>query len=126
MVPWWLPLFFGAFSPPYAVLKYSDYAETMGAMSDWGENNIPLLDYPDIDLNTTYYFRWRLFKVKWMDGGPRRGHTSTLQHIDGRGVAQATALQPSPFRPEGDAAHTDSHAISIPSRQRPLFRLPPQ
>ena len=33
-------------SPPYAVLKYADYAETMGSMSGWAENNIPLLDYP--------------------------------------------------------------------------------
>eukprot|EP01050_Picozoa_sp_SAG11_P004444 SAG11_NODE_284_length_11240_cov_6.333812_5_plen_377_part_00 len=53
--------------PPYAVLKFADFAPHLGAAASWAENNIPLLDFPDIDINTTYYYRWRLFKEHVFD-----------------------------------------------------------
>ena len=35
-------------STPYTVLQYADYAPSLGEMASWGENNIPLLDFPGI------------------------------------------------------------------------------
>ena len=59
------------FKPPYAVLDFEDFAglirETAARphvknYSAWALNNIPLLDFPDPDVQTTYYYRWRLFR----------------------------------------------------------------
>ena len=51
------------FAPPYAVLDFATYRPQFqsSAVGDWAENNVPLLDFPDVDINTTYYFRWRLY-----------------------------------------------------------------
>jgi hypothetical protein len=45
---------------PYAVLRFENYEASMGAAASWASGNIPLLDYPELDLNTTYYYRWKL------------------------------------------------------------------
>ena len=59
------------FAPPYAVLRYRDFAplirDTLARpavrnYSAWAENNVPLLDFPDADIQTAYYYRWRLFR----------------------------------------------------------------
>ena len=44
------------------MLRFEDYASALGAAAGWAENRVPLLDYPELDLNTTYYYRWRLFR----------------------------------------------------------------
>jgi hypothetical protein len=59
------------FAPPYAVLEYRDFAPLVRDTaarpdiknySSWAENNVPLLDFPDFDIQTAYYYRWRLFR----------------------------------------------------------------
>ena len=56
---------------PYAVLEYEQFAALVrntAARPDiknysaWAENNVPLLDFPDDDIQTAYYYRWRLFR----------------------------------------------------------------
>jgi hypothetical protein len=60
-----------AYRPPYAVLRFGDYEPlirntaarpTIKNYSRWSQNNIPLLDFPDPDVQATYYYRWRLFR----------------------------------------------------------------
>ena len=60
-----------SFAPPYAVLDYNNFAPlirntaarpSIKNYSSWAENNVPLLDFPDADIQTTYYYRWRLFR----------------------------------------------------------------
>ena len=60
-----------SFAPPYAVLNFSDFEALVRdtaarpdikSYSAWAENNVPLLDFPDVDVLTTYYYRWRLFR----------------------------------------------------------------
>eukprot|EP00729_Bicosta_minor_P027810 gene27811-6490_t len=96
-------------STPYAVLQYADYAPSMGEMASWGENNIPLLDFPDININATYYFRWRLFKEHLVDyhgkyvvtefwPGYRhdvKGNPGTISCAEGHHVAEGMWLRDS-------------------------------
>ena len=61
----------GAFAPPYAVLNFSAFEPLVRNTaarpdiknySSWAQNNVPLLDFPDADVLSTYYYRWRLFR----------------------------------------------------------------
>jgi hypothetical protein len=50
-----------AASSPYYVLNASTYAPLLQKEYAWANGRIPLLDFPQADINTTYYYRWRLF-----------------------------------------------------------------
>ena len=60
------------YAPPYAVLNFSTYGPLFRSTaarpgiknySAWAQNNVPLLDFPaDADIQTAYYYRWRLFR----------------------------------------------------------------
>lgn len=47
---------------PYHILDPADFAPDLGADLAWANGSIPLLDFPDKDLRTTYYYRWRVFR----------------------------------------------------------------
>ncbi|MDB6031740.1 MAG: hypBA2 [Verrucomicrobiales bacterium] len=44
---------------------------------DWYKANIPFLDTPDADINTTYYYRWELVTKHMTYGSPNSGYTFT-------------------------------------------------
>lgn len=44
---------------------------------DWYKNNIPFLDCPDSDIQTTYYYRWELVTRHVCYGSPNTGYTFT-------------------------------------------------
>ncbi len=44
---------------------------------DWYKANIPFLDTPDADINTTYYYRWELVTKHLTYGSPRSGYSYT-------------------------------------------------
>ena len=44
---------------------------------DWFEKNIPFLDTPDPDINTTYYYRWELVSKHLTYGSPTSGYLWT-------------------------------------------------
>lgn len=44
---------------------------------DWFEQNVPLLDTPDAELNTTYYYRWELVTRHLVYGNPNSGYAFT-------------------------------------------------
>ena len=44
---------------------------------DWFENNIPFLDTPDAEINTTYYYRWELVSKHLTYGSPTTGYLWT-------------------------------------------------
>lgn len=44
---------------------------------DWFENNIPFLDTPDAEINTTYYYRWELVSKHLTYGSPSTGYMWT-------------------------------------------------
>jgi hypothetical protein len=50
-----------ALPSPYAVLDPAAFKGILGNDFDWASGNIPLLDFPQQDINKTYYYRWRLF-----------------------------------------------------------------
>lgn len=44
---------------------------------DWYKENIPFLDTPDADINTTYYYRWELVTKHMVYGSPNSGYNFT-------------------------------------------------
>lgn len=44
---------------------------------DWYEQNIPFLDSPDAEINTTYYYRWELVTRHIIYGAPNHGYAFT-------------------------------------------------
>jgi hypothetical protein len=44
---------------------------------EWYEQNIPFLDSPDADINTTYYYRWELVTRHIIYGAPNSGYAFT-------------------------------------------------
>ena len=44
---------------------------------DWYKANIPFLDTPDQDINTTYYYRWELVTKHLIYGSPASGYSFT-------------------------------------------------
>lgn len=44
---------------------------------DWYQSNIPFLDTPDADINTTYYYRWELVTKHLIYGSPASGYSFT-------------------------------------------------
>ena len=44
---------------------------------DWYRANIPFLDSPDADINTTYYYRWELVTKHLTYGSPESGYNFT-------------------------------------------------
>jgi hypothetical protein len=44
---------------------------------DWYENNIPIFDSPDAEINTTYYYRWELVTRHFVYGNPNTGYAFT-------------------------------------------------
>ena len=44
---------------------------------DWFEDNIPFLDTPDEEINTTYYYRWELVSKHLTYGSPTTGYLWT-------------------------------------------------
>jgi len=45
--------------------------------SEWFENNIPIFDCPDSEINTTYYYRWELVTRHLVYGNPNSGYAFT-------------------------------------------------
>lgn len=43
----------------------------------WYEENIPFLDSPDAEINTTYYYRWELVTRHFIYGSPNTGYAFT-------------------------------------------------
>lgn len=44
---------------------------------DWYKANIPFLDTPDAEINTTYYYRWELVTKHLTYGSPKSGYSYT-------------------------------------------------
>lgn len=44
---------------------------------EWYEKNIPFLDSPDEEINTTYYYRWELVTRHFIYGNPNSGYAFT-------------------------------------------------
>jgi len=44
---------------------------------EWFENNIPIFDCPDEEINTTYYYRWELVTRHFVYGNPNDGYAFT-------------------------------------------------
>jgi F5/8 type C domain len=44
---------------------------------DWYESNIPFLDTPDEEINTTWYYRWELITKHLVYGSPNNGYAFT-------------------------------------------------
>ena len=74
---------FGVFEPASAA-PFLDHRELLEAQSfwdnrdfEWFENNIPFLDTPDAEINTTYYYRWELVSKHLTYGSPTTGYLWT-------------------------------------------------
>jgi hypothetical protein len=70
--------------PPSSASPILDHRQLLEAQTfwdnrdfEWFENNIPFLDSPDADLNTTYYYRWELVTKHLTYGSPETGYLWT-------------------------------------------------
>ena len=81
-----LPLVLALFAPlfPAGGAPILNQRELLEAQSfwdnrdfDWFENNIPFLDTPDGEINTTYYYRWELVSKHLTYGSPTTGYLWT-------------------------------------------------
>ncbi|MFP6897908.1 MAG: discoidin domain-containing protein [Roseibacillus sp.] len=72
------------FLPPVAAAPVLDHRKLLEAQTFWDnrdfawfEKNIPFLDTPDAEINTTYYYRWELVSKHLTYGSPTTGYLWT-------------------------------------------------
>jgi hypothetical protein len=65
-----------------------DHEAKLGGLADpqWYESNVPFVDLPDKEIESTYYYRWRTFKEALKYSGPEDGWIVT-EFLPGAGYA---------------------------------------
>ena len=51
-----------ALPPGFTVLDPTAYADALRDDYSWAVDNVPFIDYPDDDIMTAFYYRWRMYK----------------------------------------------------------------
>ncbi|WP_374947319.1 hypothetical protein, partial [Agreia sp.] len=66
---------FTAYPSVGAGTSFLDHSDALAGMADpgWYESNIPFIDLPDAEIESTYYYRWRTYKEALKYTGPDDG-----------------------------------------------------
>jgi hypothetical protein len=51
-----------ALPPGFTVLDPAAYNDALRDDYSWAVDNVPFIDYPDDDIMTAFYYRWRMYK----------------------------------------------------------------